>query len=337
MTFFPQTPRFWYTQDRLQDRLTALALSPLGAACGWIARKRFDLHCPVPMEKPVLCVGNLTAGGAGKTPVALALCDIMKEAGYNPHFLTRGYGGTESGPLQVSPNRDTAADVGDEALLLVEKAPTWVARNRPLGAQIAFDTGADLVILDDGFQNPLFHKDFSLIVVDGADGFGNGRVVPAGPLRENIAFGLSRAHAVVILGQDLAGVENEVRRHAPQLPILKASIVPETSNLNLMNKPVFAFAGIGRPEKFKASLVAAGAKLEGWGSFPDHFPYLEEDLAELLAAAKIMNAIVVTTAKDHARLPSHLKSCIEVFRIRIAWDNAAEILPLIDAALRQRR
>jgi len=331
------TPEFWYAQDSARRRLFALALFPLGYACGWCVRKRFDFYFPVPMEKPVICVGNLTAGGAGKTPVALSLCDILKERGHNPHFLTRGYGGTETGPLQVAPSRDTALDVGDEALLLVEKAPTWVSINRALGAQQAFDTGASIVILDDGFQNPSFYKDFSIVAADGAVGFGNGRIFPAGPLRESLSFGLSRANAVVMIGEDRTGAAEQIRAVAPDMPILRARYVPEESNIDLAGKTVYAFAGIGRPQKFKDSLIEAGAQLEGWGSFPDHFAYVEEDLKELMAAAEAASAVVVTTAKDYVRVPASLKSRVSVFRIRLEWEDAGQVARLIEDALQKRR
>jgi tetraacyldisaccharide 4'-kinase len=328
-------PDFWYAQETLREKLIATCLDPLGSIYGWGVRKRFDLHFPIPMEKPVICVGNLTTGGTGKTPVALSLSDILQARGYNPHFLTRGYGGAERGPLQVAPSRDTAADVGDEALLLVEKAPTWVSTNRALGAQAAMDTGASLVIMDDGFQNPFIYKDFALIVVDGGVGFGNRRVFPAGPLREELIFGLSRAHAAVIIGPDKTGAREIIARHA-DIPVLKAALVPEPTNLDVAGKTIFAFAGIGRPDKFKDTLLQAGAVLEGWGAFPDHFAYIEDDLKELFAAADAQNVPVFTTAKDFVRLPPALKAKTLVFRVRLEWEEPREIADLVDRAVQRR-
>lgn len=323
-----RTPSFWYDIQKPLSRMAAQVLSPLGKIYGWGVTKRFELYYPVPLGRPVICVGNLVAGGAGKTPVVLSLVELLQEAGYNPHILTRGYGGTEEGPLQVSPGRDKPADVGDEALLLVEKAPTWVSSNRPLGAQAAIDTGATVIVMDDGFQNPSIHKDFSFVVIDGAVGFGNGKVMPAGPLREEIADGLARAHAVVIVGEDRAGVAETVKQHA-DIPVLYASLKPDADNPDLFGKEVFGFAGIGRPEKFRASLIAAGAMLEGWGSYPDHFAYVEEDLKELLAAAEEKKAVVVTTAKDHVRLPEALKPKVRKFSVHLEWRDAAAVVPLI--------
>jgi tetraacyldisaccharide 4'-kinase len=325
-------PAFWYDTQQPSSKWASRLLSPLGKAYGWAVRKRFDFYFPVPMAKPVLCVGNLVAGGAGKTPVVESLVPLMQEAGYNPHILTRGYGGEEPGPLQVSPGRDTAADVGDEALLLVEKAPTWVSKSRPLGAQAAIDTGATLIIMDDGFQNPAIFKDFALLVADGSAGFGNGRIMPAGPLREEVAFGLSRADAVVIVGEDKANVAQMLKKHA-DIPVFSAQLKPLADNPDVAGKQVFAFAGIGRPEKFKETLVAAGAQLEGWGSFPDHFAYVEEDLKELVSAAEARGAMIVTTAKDYVRLPPKLKEKVKKFRVRLEWQDPAALSRLIVSTL----
>jgi tetraacyldisaccharide 4'-kinase len=331
MIFAP--PAFWHKHG-LRDETLSLALAPLGMAYGFLSRKRFDLHFPVPLEKPVVCVGNITMGGAGKTPVALSLADLLKDKGWNPHFLTRGYGGTEKGPLQVAPSRDTSADVGDEALLLVEKAPTWVSANRALGAQTAIDTGANVVILDDGYQNPALYKDFALVVIDGGSGFGNGRVFPAGPLREDIAFSLSRADAVVIVGDDLSNAAETVKRHAA-VPLLHAHLEPEADNPDVSGREIFAFAGIGRPEKFRKTLEKAGAKIEGWGSFPDHFAYIKEDLKALIEAAEKKGLMIVTTAKDYVRLPPSLRPKVKVFRVRLVWDTPEVIADLIDTAIRR--
>lgn len=330
--FKRQPPAFWYAPETSADQLWTQLLSPLGALYGFVSRKRFDLYYPVPMSRPVICVGNLVAGGAGKTPVVLSLVDMMQARGYNPHILTRGYGGEEPGPYQVAPNRDTSEYVGDEALLLVERAPTWVSRNRALGAQAAIDTGANLIIMDDGFQNAALYKDFSLIVVDGAVGFGNGRVMPAGPLRETLAFGISRADAAVIIGEDKTNAADEIRKHK-DIPVFRANLVPDKDNLNLEGRTVFAFAGIGRPEKFKETIERAGAKLEGWGSYPDHMAYTEEDLADLVEAAESRGAMIVTTAKDYVRLPETIRPRVQKFSVHLEWENPEEVLQAVIRAL----
>lgn len=331
---FLKAPNFWYGDTReVKTFPWEKILSPLGRLYGWTVLQRFDLHYPVPMARPVICVGNIVAGGAGKTPVAMALVDLLQAQGHNPHLLSRGFGGTEAGPLQVSPDRDTAADVGDEALLLVTKAPTWVSRQRALGAQAAIDTGASVIVMDDGFQNPSIYKDFSIVVVDGGVGFGNGHVLPAGPLREPLAFGLSRAHAVVIVGEDKTNAADVIRSHTTA-PVFHARLTSDAGNPDLYGKEVFAFAGIGRPEKFKETLIAAGAVIEGWGSFADHCAYLEEDLGELVAAADAKKAIIVTTAKDHVRLPSGLKDRVQTFGVHITWDETHEP-PVLAELIRQ--
>lgn len=329
------TPSFWYQQKTLTEKLLKWTLAPLGWIYGWLVRKKFDMYFPVPMAKPVICVGNLVAGGAGKTPVVLSLADLLRDKGYNPHLLTRGYGGKETGPLQVSPNRDTAYDVGDEALLLVEKAPTWISAKRPLGAQAAIDTGANIIVMDDGFQNPVIYKDFSFVVIDGKVGFGNKGIMPSGPLRESAAFGLSRADAVVLIGEDRAGAGDVIRRHT-QAPILQAALVPDDDNPDVKGKKVFAFAGIGRPLKFKEMLDAAGALVEGWAPFPDHYPYDDEDLKEIVAAADAAGAMLVTTAKDHVRLPAGLKQKVQKFSVHLVWQNPDDVVPLIEQALQKR-
>jgi tetraacyldisaccharide 4'-kinase len=332
MSFWTSAPDFWYAPKTRGEKISALALSPLGKLFGWLSEKRFDLYYPVPMGKPVICVGNLVAGGAGKTPVVMSIVDLLLEKGYNPHILTRGYGGSEEGPVQVAPNRDTAEFVGDEALLLVEKAPTWVSKNRALGAQAAIYSGASVIVMDDGYQNPAMYKNFSLLVVDGGVGFGNGHVMPAGPLRENLSFGLSRADAVVIIGEDKTGATELIRKHV-NIPIISARLVPDAQNPAIFGKQIFAFAGIGRPEKFRETLTAAGAIVEGWGSYPDHMPYLEEDLDELVKTAEAKGMPVLTTAKDYVRLPESIRPRVQPFRVHLEWQYSAEIVGLVEQAL----
>lgn len=329
------SPSFWYRQKMPAEILLKFVLMPLGWAYGWLVRKKFDLYFPVPMAKPVICVGNLVAGGAGKTPVVLSLAELLKDKGYNPHLLTRGYGGKEHGPLQVSPGRDTAYDVGDEALLLVDKAPTWVSANRPLGAQEAMDSGANIVVMDDGFQNPVIYKDFSFLVIDGVVGLGNRQVMPAGPLRERMKFGLSRADVIVIIGEDKTGATEYIRR-ITDAPILSAALVADKENPDVKGKKIFAFAGIGRPQKFRESLEAAGAVIDGWKEFPDHFPYDDEDLKEIVAAADAQGAMLITTAKDHVRIPEKLAQRVQKFSVHLEWQDASKVVPLIEQALQKR-
>lgn len=330
-----KTPEFWYGARRPFARALTAILTPFSCLYDFAFRQRMNMHHPIPLDRPVVCVGNIVAGGAGKTPVVLALVEALKNEGYNPHIVTRGYGGSEEGPLQVSPNRDTAADVGDEALLLVDAAPTWVARNRALGGQAAIDSGANVIVLDDGFQNPHVYKDVSIVVVDGHAGFGNGRVLPAGPLREAPDHALARAQAVVLIGEDRKDIRAEIARVAAT-PVFSAQLLPAADAPRLEGQDVYAFAGIGRPAKFRATLEAAGAKVEGWAEFPDHFAYEDVDLNEMLAAAEAKGVAVYTTAKDYVRLPPSSRARVKIYPVTLHIDDAAGLLELIKSRFGER-
>lgn len=331
------TPSFWYDQSGAAARAAAIALAPFGWIYAAAVRQRFSMHYPVPMDRPVICIGNLVAGGAGKTPVVMALVALLQESGMNPHILSRGYGGAEEGPLQVSPARDTAHDVGDEPLLLVDAAPTWVARNRALGVQAAIDTGATVIVMDDGFQNPSFYKDVALLVIDGHAGLGNGQVMPAGPLRENFDSAMARADGVIIVGDDRHGVATRIVAAKNNVPVFAAKLLPASDAPSVAGQAVYAFAGIGRPEKFRATLEAAGATVEGWAEFPDHYPYAEEDLAELLASATARGVPVYTTAKDHVRLPPALRARVTPFAVSLQLAAPQELVAHITGLIAQRR
>lgn len=317
-------PSFWYNRKSAKDRFLSESLFPLSLIYGWCVKKRFELYCPVPMVRPVICVGNLVAGGAGKTQVVMSLVKMMKEKGFNPHILIRGYGGSEHGPLQVNPDHDTAEYVGDEALLLVATAPTWVSRNRPLGAQLAIDSGADVVIMDDGFQNPIIYKDFSILVVDGAAGFGNGKMLPAGPLREKIEDGIARSDTVIIVGDDKAGVEKKIKELSEIIPVLQTRIVSCKDNPDIKGKKVAAFAGIGRPSKFKTTLEEQGAEIAVWKEFPDHHPYSDREIKDIILLAKNMDAPLFTTAKDYVRVPLSLREHVQKYEVKIEWKNSGD-------------
>jgi tetraacyldisaccharide 4'-kinase len=278
---------------------------------------------------PVICVGNLVAGGAGKTPVALSLLAAMMARGLAPHVLSRGYGGTEAGPLRVDPARHEAGHVGDEALLLAAVAPTWVARDRAAGARAIADAGGEVIVMDDGFQNPAVIKDLSLLVVDGAYGFGNGRLIPAGPLRERVADGLARADAVVLLEPDTQGLAS---RLSARLPVLRARIAPTADGRRLSGTRVFAFAGIGRPEKFFATLDSLGAVLVGCRAYADHHLYRPSEIDEVLARAESMDAVPVTTEKDAVRLPPQMRARIQVLSVTVEWQDAGALDSLLDTA-----
>jgi len=270
---------------------------------------------------PVICIGNVVAGGAGKTPVALSLGRRLIGQGRKVHFLSRGFGGLALGPLRVDPEKHSARDVGDEPLLLARVGPTWVSAERAAGALEASGgpDGPDVIIMDDGFQNPGVFKDLSLLVVDGDYGFGNGQMIPAGPLREPVAAALARAAAMVLIGEDAAGVNNHPALQEKDTPVLRANIKPNPETAGLKGKPVFAFAGIARPEKFFKSLKETGLDIKGTRSFADHHPFDPADLEALKAAAAEAGAALVTTEKDAVRLPAADREGIEVLGISLEW------------------
>lgn len=313
-----RAPDFWADPDSLTPKL----LAPLSYIYASAGRLRQMTTVPKRAGIPVICVGNLVAGGAGKTPVALSLAARSEDLRGPVHILTRGYGGSEHGPLRVEPAQHDFRRVGDEALLLAERAPTWVARDRVAGARAAQAAGARLLIMDDGFQNPSLHKDISLLVIDGDFGLGNGRVIPAGPLREPACDGLSRADAVVLIGPDRTGIA----ARAAGRPILRARLVPTpASAARIAGRRVLAFAGIGRPEKFFTSLRDLDCEIVAKRPFADHHPYSRAEFETLLADAARLDALPVTTAKDAARLPADLRRPIVVLEVAIAWDDESTL------------
>jgi len=315
-----RAPDFWRADGVLPALLSPLSLGLLaGAAIRRATTRPYD--APV----PVLCVGNLVAGGAGKTPVAIALGAILAAQGKTVHFLSRGYGGRETGPLRVDPARHTAADVGDEPLLLAATGSSWIARDRAAGAKAAAEAGAQVIVMDDGFQNPGVAKDLSILVVDGGYGFGNGRVMPAGPLREPLAAGLARADAIVLMEPDSVGV---ARTLPAQLPVLQATLAPVRAG-DLTGRAVFAFAGIARPEKFFATLESLGAIVVGRQGFDDHHAYSDVDIGALLAAAEKCGGVPITTEKDAMRLPASARENVEVLPVSLRWRDEAAVQALL--------
>ena len=325
-----RAPDFW-----TEDGALAALLAPLGAGYDLAGRLRRALVPSVAADIPVVCVGNLVAGGAGKTPVVLALVEALAARGAAAHCLSRGYGGRALGPRRVDAARDSAAEVGDEALLLARSAPSWVARDRAAGARAAAAAGAQVLVMDDGFQNPALAKDLSLVVVDGAYGFGNRRVMPAGPLRESPARGLARADAVVLLGRDERNLGQSLEQRLgagldARRPLLGARLVPKAGSERLAGRKVLAFAGIGRPEKFFATLAGLGAEVTETRAFPDHHPYRATELRDLRERAHGLDAVLVTTEKDAVRLAPGQRDGIETLAVAIAWDDPAALQALLD-------
>jgi tetraacyldisaccharide 4'-kinase len=320
-----RAPAFWTAPAGLAAGL----LAP--AAAVWTAGARLRRRAvPRPAGVPVVCVGNLVAGGAGKTPVVRSLAGSLRRAGIEAHVLLRGHGGRLAGPVRVDPAVHRAADVGDEALLHARTAPTWIARDRGAGSRAAAAAGARFLLLDDGFQNPQPAKDLSLLVVDGATGFGNGRVIPAGPLREPVADGLARADAVVLMGEDAAGIARTV---AGRRPILAARLAPAGDAATFRGVRVLAFAGIGRPEKFFRTLAEVGATLVDRIAFPDHHPFTPDEVMRLVEAAHAADAVPVTTEKDLVRLPEGAAQMVRALAVEVRWEDPAAVATLLQPLL----
>ncbi|MDE2228012.1 MAG: tetraacyldisaccharide 4'-kinase [Alphaproteobacteria bacterium] len=318
----PSAPEFWARRGAL-----SLLLAPFGCVYDAAGAMRQAIARPYRAPVPVICVGNLVAGGAGKTPIVANLATRIAARGIAVHVLSRGYGGTLPGPVRVDPDRHTAAEVGDEPLMLAQRAIVWVARDRAAGAWAAVAAGAQAILMDDGLQNPTLAKDLALVVLDGGYGFGNGRVMPAGPLRESIARGLARIDAVVMLGADETGAASRLGT----IPVLHAE--PRPSTANLAGRALLAFAGIGRPQKFFDHFPKAGARLVAARGFPDHHPYDEREIDELAAAARRADAALITTEKDWVRLSPAWRTRIEYLPLTTEWRDERALDALLDRAL----
>jgi len=323
-------PSFWWDEAGLASSL----LAPLAMVYGAVAGRRLG----APGRRagvPVVCAGNLTVGGGGKTPTALAVARLLADAGERPIFLSRGYGGRLAGPLRVDPARHRALDVGDEPLLLARVAPTVVARDRIQGARMAVASGASVIVMDDGFQNPSLAKDLSLLVVDARRGVGNGRIIPAGPLRAAAADQLACAHALVVIGT-AAGAEGVIAdARARGLPVLHARLRPDAgSSATLAGGRVLAFAGIADPQKFFATLAEAGITVGATRSFPDHHRYTPGEASALCDEADHRGLALVTTEKDLVRLTgdnrlAHLATHAHTLAVTLALENEQAFKTLV--------
>lgn len=307
-----RAPDFW----RAPPGLAAALLAPLAALYAAATARRVarpGWRAPV----PVVCCGNAGAGGAGKTTLALDLGARLAGMGRRVAFLTRGHGGTERGPVRVT-GRDSER-FGDEALLLAEQAPTYVGADRAATARLALADGAEVLVMDDGLQNPTLAKTLSLLVIDGVSGFGNGRVIPAGPLREPVAAAAGRCAAAVLIGADAT---DAIGALPAGLPVLRAALRADGRVAAITGHRAIAFAGIGRPAKFAETLRAAGVIVEALRGFPDHHRYSESELRALQREAEQVEGLLVTTPKDAARLPPGFASVVGV---ELAWEDPAAI------------
>ena len=320
-----RAPEFWTKPTPGAHMLTAL-LSPLGALYGASVAIKRATSKPFRPKARVLCIGNLTAGGTGKTPVAIALARMLeKERGLKVAFLTRGYGGNVEGPVLADPIWHTAADVGDEPLLLSGTARTIVARDRAQGANFGDRNHVDVLVMDDGFQNFDIAKDASIVVVDSETGFGNGRLIPAGPLREPVN-GLERADAVVMMGKGHVELPNIV------IPTVRAHVEPHDA-VALHGRRLVAFAGIGRPEKFFAMLQQYGAQVMAAQQFDDHHVFTPAEIGRLRAVARGHKAHLVTTEKDYYRLPLGDRDGIVPIPIDVVFEDEALVNAILDKVM----
>jgi tetraacyldisaccharide 4'-kinase len=331
-------PAFWHRPSSFLSRL----LLPLGALYGAVAARRLQRE-GFDAGIPVLCVGNYHVGGAGKTPTVLALTSVLRDLGETPIVLSRGYGGRLHGPVSVDPERHTAADIGDEPLMLARTVAVVVARDRIAGVALARSQGATVILMDDGFQNPAIAKDASLIVIDGDRGLGNGRVFPAGPLRAPLAPQLARTDALIVIGDGAAAGPVADAIAAQGRLVLSAHLkANEASVAALRGKRVLAFAGIGDPIRFFRTLRANGLEVVRERAFADHHPFTPSEIEALLAEASRDALTLVTTEKDLARLRTSegaLQGAKDIvpFAVTLAFDDAARLRKFVAERLFQAR
>ena len=329
-------PRFWWRETGT----AATLLAPLGAAYGAVAAWRMG-WAGRRANIPVLCVGNLTLGGAGKTPTAITVGRLLTQAGLHPFFLSRGYGGQLAGPVLVNPAVHGAADVGDEPLLLARVAPTMVARDRLAGALAAQAAGANVIVMDDGFQNPSLVKHCAILVVDSHRGIGNGHVFPAGPLRAPLDAQLARADAMVVIGDGRAAAGLIASATGRHIPVFPANLEPNADDIAAIGRrPVLGFAGIGDPDKFFGTVTQAGIALAARQPFPDHYRFTGEEAAALIMRAEHDALALLTTEKDRARMVGEpllaaLAEKTHVLPVTLVVDEADELRALMLAKLRR--
>tara|TARA_B100001123_G_C15146565_1_gene961769 strand:+ start:13 stop:1005 length:993 start_codon:yes stop_codon:yes gene_type:complete len=317
-----KAPKFWYLK---KDTYLSSSLFPLSLLFRLGTKLRSLFSKEKQSELPIICIGNIVVGGAGKTPVSLKIGQMLIEAGYSPHFVSKGYAGLEKNNTLIeswhSPKR-----VGDESILLAEVAPTWVGVDRNRSFNLAKDKGADCIVMDDGFQNPTIKKDFSIIVINGEQEFGNKRVIPSGPLRESINRGLTRTNLIIVIGK----ISNEIKEKIPShIPIIYSSFTINNENKTFKGQKILAFAGIAYPEKFFNSLRDQGAKLVKEIIYPDHHIYDENDLLNLAEIANKTQSILVTTKKDFVRIPKSYRSLVNTLEGKIEFEDENLLLEIL--------
>lgn len=332
-----RAPDHWQSPNHWLARV----LTPVASLYASVTRARASMVVPQRASIPVVCVGNITAGGSGKTPVAIAIAKRLAALGEQPTFLTRGYGGRLSGPLIVDAEKSHAIDVGDEPLLLARSFPTVVSSDRPKGAELAGHKGASILVMDDGFQNPSLHKDAGIVVIDAGAGLGNGLLIPAGPMREAADDALARAHCLVVMGKGNAADDVISQARSRDLTVIAGALAPSGDPEQWRGKGVLAFAGIGRPQKFFDTLDSLGADIRETQVFGDHHSFTDDEAQALLSRARDQGLTLVTTEKDMARLSgsghsgalAELRTHAHTLPVEVVFDDPEALDQLLKARI----